>query len=114
MGSDERQRSEDGAPPRRGTTTGLGRYAGVGFELVVTVAIGYLAGRFGDRRLGTTYLTWVGAAIGAIIGFRDMFRVARLEAAALEKEDREHGPPPGIEEPDPAERDPERDEADPR
>ena len=74
----------------------LGRYAAVGFELVTLIVLGYLGGRLGDGRFGTTYLAWLGAGLGAVIGFRTMFRMAQLEAKRLEKEDREVGPPPGI------------------
>jgi len=74
----------------------LGRFAVVGFEFVVLIVAGYFVGRFLDRRLETSYLAWVGLLAGSFAGFRSLFRLARLEQRALEKEDREQGPPPGI------------------
>jgi hypothetical protein len=74
----------------------LGRYAGVGFEFVMTIAIGFFAGRFGDRHLGTHYLIWVGVALGTVVGFVSMFRAAKAESKRLENEDKEKGPPPGV------------------
>ena len=64
--------------------------------MVTTILLGFLVGRFIDRHAGTHYLSWVGAGIGAALGFRAMFRMAQLEARRLEKEDQEKGPPPGV------------------
>ncbi|WP_394825071.1 AtpZ/AtpI family protein [Pendulispora albinea] len=76
----------------------LGRFAVVGFEFAALIVAGFFVGRFLDHRFGTGYLTWVGLALGTFAGFRSLFVMARLEQRALEKEDRENGPPPGIDE----------------
>ncbi len=74
----------------------FGRYAVAGFELAALIVVGFFVGQFLDRHFATHVLSWVGLLVGTVGGFRSLFRLAQLEARALEKEDAEQGPPPGI------------------
>lgn len=66
-----------------------GRYGTVGLELVLSMVVGYLLGRWGDSKLGTTWLSWLGAAVGVYAGFRSMFKAAKAMTREAEEADRE-------------------------
>ena len=52
----------------------LGRYGAVGFELLLSIAVGYYLGRWADGKLGTRWLALVGFLVGCYAGFRALFR----------------------------------------
>jgi F0F1-type ATP synthase assembly protein I len=66
---------------------GSGGYATVGLELVLSLLLGYLAGRWLDGRFGTEpYLGSIGAGFGAIAGFRAVWRAAKRMSAETERD----------------------------
>jgi hypothetical protein len=66
-----------------------GRYGSVGIELILSMILGYLGGRWLDGRLGTHWITWLGAAVGVYAGFRTLFVTARKMQRDIEQEERE-------------------------
>jgi len=71
---------------------GLGSYGTVGLELVLSILFGFLAGRWVDQKLGAGgWITLFGFGLGAVAGFRSVYRAAvrmRREAEAEDKPDR--------------------------
>lgn len=68
----------------------LGRYGTVGLDLIVSIAIGYLAGRWIDARVGGKgWVTIVGVVFGVATGFRFVWQAATKMQRAIEKEDAE-------------------------
>jgi ATP synthase protein I len=57
----------------------LGAYGTLGLEFVLSVVLGLYGGRWLDQKLGTTggQMTIVGLVLGAIVGFRAIWRVAK-------------------------------------
>jgi hypothetical protein len=49
----------------------------VGIEMGLSVVIGYFGGKWLDGKLGTTWLIWVGLALGIVAGFRGLWRVVK-------------------------------------
>ena len=72
---------------------GVGRYATVGLELALSILLGAIAGAWLDRRLQTgNWLTFVGFLLGALAGFRALWRAlqqANREAEESERRERE-------------------------
>jgi F0F1-type ATP synthase assembly protein I len=64
-----------------------GRYGTVGLELILSMIVGYLVGRWVDRHLGTTWVVWVGSAAGIYAGFRAMFKAAKQMQRDAERAD---------------------------
>mgnify|MGYP001415253644 CR=1 FL=1 len=65
------------------------RFFGVGMELVVSVVLGMLAGRWLDRKLGVApWASLAGIALGTAAGFRSLFATLRANEAAVEREER--------------------------
>jgi F0F1-type ATP synthase assembly protein I len=63
------------------------RYGNIGLELVLSIVVGFLLGRWVDRHLlgGLGWGTAVGTLVGVYTGFRALFKLAkqaRLEAEA--------------------------------
>jgi hypothetical protein len=84
----------------------LGRYGGVGLELLLSIAVGYYLGRWLDQKLGTPWIAFVGFLLGCYAGFRTLFRTARQMQRDIEREERlERGEDPWAE--------PSRDESEP-
>lgn len=54
-----------------------GRFAGVGFELAAAVLLGFFGGGWIDSQIGTTYVAYIGLALGIVAGFRSLFQAAR-------------------------------------
>jgi ATP synthase protein I len=73
----------------------LGRYGTVGLDLIVSIAIGYFAGRWIDARFGGKgWITMLGVVFGVITGFRFLWRAAKRMEHDLEKDDKKRGAPP--------------------
>jgi ATP synthase protein I len=72
---------------------GVGRHGTVGLELVLSLLVGLLAGRWLDGKLGTSpWLTVIGVAYGVAAAVRALYRAARQatrEAEELERAERE-------------------------
>ena len=65
----------------------LGGVGLVGIEMGISIAVGFLGGRWLDGKLGTEpWLAWIGFACGVLAGFRALFRVARREQKRLEEQ----------------------------
>lgn len=66
----------------------LGRYGTVGFDLLLSMGLGFFGGQWLDRRYfdnrGT--VTLIGFAIGLAVGFRNLFRVAKQAAREADAE----------------------------
>ena len=75
----------------------IGRYGTVGLELILSIVLGFLAGRWLDAKLGTTWCSVVGFIIGVYAGFRSLFVAARKMTRDIERaeqrEREEHRPP---------------------
>lgn len=56
------------------------RASAVGIEMAVAIVLGLMGGAWADEKLGTDpWLALVGLLLGAGVGFRALFRVARLK-----------------------------------
>jgi len=60
----------------------------VGFELVGSIAVGYLLGAYLDRRFGTHWMKAAGFVVGCYAGFRSLFRTAQTMQRHIEREER--------------------------
>jgi F0F1-type ATP synthase assembly protein I len=65
-----------------------GRYGAVGFELILSIAIGYYIGHWLDGKLGTRWLALVGFLVGCYAGFRALFRTAKQMQLDIEREEK--------------------------
>lgn len=65
-----------------------GRYGAVGFELLLSIAVGYYGGRWIDGKLGTSFLAFIGFLIGCYAGFRALFRTAKQMQLDIEREEK--------------------------
>jgi F0F1-type ATP synthase assembly protein I len=66
----------------------LGDYGTVGLDLVLSILLGFFGGRWLDGKLGTHgWLTVVGFVLGAIAGFRSLYRAAVKMRKETEAED---------------------------
>lgn len=72
---------------------GVGSYGAVGLEVVLSIALGLVAGSWLDKRFGTgPWLTIVGVAYGVAAAARALYRAARRatkEAEDLDRRERE-------------------------
>ena len=85
-----------------------GKYGALGFELLLSMAIGYYGGTWLDKKAGTHFLALVGFLLGCYAGFRAIFRAAKQMQRDIENEEKlERGEDPWAD--DTRERD-ERDE----
>ena len=84
----------------------FGRYSAVGFELLLSIAVGYYLGHWLDGKLGTRWIGVVGFFLGCYAGFRGLFRAAKQMQRDIEREERlERGEDPWADEfpsPDPS------------
>jgi F0F1-type ATP synthase assembly protein I len=71
------------------TWKAYGRYGTVGLELVLSMIVGYVIGRWIDTKLGTTWVVWVGSVAGVYAGFRALFKTAKRLERETERADRE-------------------------
>ncbi len=66
----------------------LGSLSTIGLELGLSIALGYLGGRWLDGKLGTEpWLQWIGLALGLAAGARSLYRVVRRARRMMEEED---------------------------
>ncbi|MDH3622290.1 MAG: AtpZ/AtpI family protein [Myxococcales bacterium] len=66
----------------------LGSLSTIGLELGLSIALGYLGGRWLDAKLGTEpWLQWIGLALGLAAGARSLYRVVRRAQRMMEEED---------------------------
>lgn len=65
----------------------FGKYGAVGFELVLSIIVGYWLGDLLDRKLGTTWIKYVGFLLGCYTGFRALFRVAKTMQKDIERDE---------------------------
>ncbi len=76
------------AAPMKGMKA-FGKYGAVGFELLVSIAVGYYLGHWADGKLGTgRWLSLVGFAIGCYAGFKALFRAAKQMQKDVEDEEK--------------------------
>lgn len=70
---------------------GMGRYGTVGFDLLLSMAIGFYGGRYLDTHYfgGKGWGTIIGAVLGIAAGFRNLFRAAKMMERETAREDRE-------------------------
>ncbi len=72
----------------RSDLKGLGDYGTVGLELVISILVGFLGGRWLDGKLGTHgWLTLIGLLLGTVAGFRSLYRAAVKMRKETEAED---------------------------
>ena len=73
------------------TWKGIGRYGTVGFDLILSMAIGFFGGRWLDSHYfgSKGWVTVIGATLGIAAGFRNLFRAAKMLERETEREDRE-------------------------
>lgn len=78
----------------------FGRYGGLGFELLASIAIGYYGGLWLDRKLGTHWIAFVGFLVGCYAGFRALFRAAKEMQRDVENDEKlERGEDPWAQKP---------------
>jgi len=66
-----------------------GRYGSVGFELVVSMIVGYLFGKWLDDKVGGGgWITGIFSVAGVYAGFRAIFKAANQMTADIEKEEK--------------------------
>jgi F0F1-type ATP synthase assembly protein I len=66
-----------------------GKYGSIGFELVVSMAVGYLIGKWLDPSFGGKgYVTALFSVAGVYAGFRSLFKAAKTMQADIEKEEK--------------------------
>ena len=66
-----------------------GKYGSIGFELVVSMAVGYLIGKWLDPTFGGKgYVTALFSVAGVYAGFRSLFKAAKTMQADIEKEEK--------------------------
>ena len=66
-----------------------GRYGSLGIELILSMAVGYYAGRWIDTKAGTApWIALVGFLVGVYAGFRQIFRAAKRMTAEAEREEK--------------------------
>jgi hypothetical protein len=67
-----------------------GRYGSVGIELIVSMGLGYYAGRALDARVGGQgWITLLGFLFGVSVGFRSIFAAARHMQRDVERQERQ-------------------------
>ena len=73
------------------TWKGLGRYGTVGFDLILSMAVGFYGGRYLDTHYfgSKGWATAIGSILGIAAGFRNLFRAAKLMEKQADNEDRE-------------------------
>jgi ATP synthase protein I len=65
-----------------------GRYSTVGLELVLSMVLGWAAGRWVDKFVGGHgYATAAGTLLGLYAGFRALWKAAKLMEREAERED---------------------------
>lgn len=66
----------------------VGSLSTVGLELGLSIAIGYLGGRWLDEKLGTgPWLEWIGLGFGLAAAAQSLYRAVRRAQRLMEEED---------------------------
>ena len=66
-----------------------GRYGSVGFELIVSMIVGYLFGKWLDGKVGGGgWLTGIFSIAGVYAGFRSLFKASQRMQADIEEEEK--------------------------
>ena len=66
----------------------VGSLSTVGLELGLSIAIGYLGGRWLDEKLGTEpWLEWIGLGFGLAAAVQSLYRAVRRAQRLMEEED---------------------------
>ncbi len=66
-----------------------GRYGSVGFELIVSMIVGYVFGKWLDEKVGAGgWLTGLFSVAGVYAGFRSIFKAAKTMERDVEKEEK--------------------------
>jgi F0F1-type ATP synthase assembly protein I len=65
----------------------FGRYGAIGFELLLSIAVGYYLGAWLDRKLGTKWIALAGFILGCYAGFRALFRTAKRMTKDIERDE---------------------------
>lgn len=66
----------------------LGNYGTLGTEIALSVVVGLFGGQWLDKKLGTSFLTWVGFAYGLAAASRAIYRAVRKSNREAEEADR--------------------------
>ncbi len=66
----------------------FGKYGSLGFELLLSIAVGYYLGAWLDRKLGTRWIALVGFLLGCYAGFRALFVAAKRMQRDIERDER--------------------------
>lgn len=76
-----------------------GKYGAIGFELLLSIGIGYYLGHWADGKLGTgQWLSLLGFGVGCYAGFKALWRAAKQMEKDVELEERlERGEDPWAE-----------------
>lgn len=69
---------------------GLFKASMVGINLVATTVVGFIIGYYLDKWLGTGWLKFVFLFVGIVVGFRDIFRLAKPQAEKKEEDDKKN------------------------
>ena len=64
----------------------LSTFGGIGFELPLSILVGFFVGRYLDSLFGTTYLEQVGLGVGFAAAIRALIRITRLARKEMVKE----------------------------
>ncbi len=85
-------------PEARKQLASLGQVTTIGIEMAVSIAIGYFGGGWLDGKFGTSWIKWVGLALGVVAGYRSLYRLTRKTQKQLEQKteesDGDGSPPP--------------------
>ena len=66
----------------------FGKYGALGFELLISIAVGYYLGHFLDQKLGTRWIALVGFLLGCYAGFRALFRAGKQMQRDIENDEK--------------------------
>ena len=66
----------------------LGSLSTIGLEIALSIAVGYLGGRWLDEKLGTEpWLEWIGLGFGLAAAVQSLYRAVRRAQRLMEEED---------------------------
>jgi F0F1-type ATP synthase assembly protein I len=74
--------------PRGRGLKAYGQYGALGFELLLSIAVGYYLGHWLDGRFGTRWLALVGFLLGCYAGFRALFKAGKRMQRDIELDER--------------------------
>jgi len=65
-----------------------GKYGALGFELLLSIAIGYYLGAYLDKRWDTHWIALVGFLLGCYAGFRSLWKAGKAMQRDIELEEK--------------------------